>query len=706
MTSSTFGPRIPWLTLMECVPAEKLLESSTLSEGTRPDLPGKWADMCGVTGWLDSRPSIASQWDGQAVLDRMRDSMTHRGPDDFGSWLSETGQIALANRRLSIVDLSEQARQPMVSESQEVVLSYNGEIYNHLELRAQLEGLGYRFRSQCDSETALYAFQEWGIDCVRRFKGQFAFAAWDGRSKTLYLARDRVGIQPMYFYSRDGLVVFGSELRAITHHPAVNPAVSFPGLYQYFVMHSPAPPFTILQDVYAVPAGSFVRCRLGEVPRLERYWSLLDEIGRHDFSGTSELDAAEHLRETLMQSVRRRLMSDRPVGLYLSGGLDSTSILGCMSALGRSDVQSFSIGYADGDTGETSDEFEFARIGAQEFQSTHTMLRSDPTRLEEFARTCDQPPENLAEFWLWEMAGAASEHDIPVILHGEGADELFFGYDFHWRVLSERQRVRADAVYELSLPFDSGIPDDLWLSTKEEHGRDAVADLMFWGGGVHPKFEYHRDEYFSWQPPHHPPHNAAGLDLRAYHPMSGETDVVSFVRACYEDARSADGLVDYRHRMQFLEFVHKLPEVLLRRGERSSMKRSVELRLPFLDEDMISLAVNLSLSSLRDSETVKYPLRQAMKGLIPERVRTRPKEFFGVSFLEASRKWPRESEWFRHYLLESKFTSLGFVSKAYLQERYDQIKSDGVGFETFLWKQVFTAVWLENLGHDTTIDGR
>ncbi len=136
--------------------------------------------MCGVTGWLNSRPSIGSQWDAQVVLDRMRASMRHRGPDDFGSWRGETGQVALANRRLSIVDLSEQARQPMVSETEEVVLSYNGEIYNHLELRAQLEGLGYRFRSRCDSETALYAFQEWGIDCVRRFKVQFAFAAWDG----------------------------------------------------------------------------------------------------------------------------------------------------------------------------------------------------------------------------------------------------------------------------------------------------------------------------------------------------------------------------------------------------------------------------------------------------------------------------------------------------------------------------------------------
>ena len=584
----------------------------------------------------------------------------------------------------------------MVSETAEIVLSYNGEVYNHLELRVQLKGLGYRFRSDCDTETVLYAYQEWGIDCLARFKGQFAFAVWDGRSQTLYLARDRVGLQPLYFYSRDGLLVFGSEIRAILRHPAITAKLNFGALYQYFVLHSPAPPFTNLDQVYAVPAGAYVECRLGEVPRLKRYWSLLDEIGKHDFSGWSQPRLAEHVRETLVHSVQRRLMSDRPVGLFLSGGVDSTSVLACMSALGCEDTRSFSIGYADQETQKTSDEFEFARIAAEAFGSRHTLLRSQPDRLEEFAGAVDQPPENLAEFWLWEMAESASESDVPVILHGEGADELLFGYDFHWDVLAERDRVQIDAENALDSPIDSGIPSSAWASHDGAADRDALSDLLFWGGGVHPKYEYERHEYFGSDPIPDRPQETPGLDTSSYHPISKKMAVLDFVRACYDDSRAAVSKTDYRQRMQFLEFVHKLPEVLLRRSEPSAMKHSVELRLPFLDEDMVSMAVNLPLASLRNGQLVKYPLRQAMKGMVPERIRSRPKQFFGVSFVDASRKWPGHSDWFRHYLLESEFTDLGFVSKAYLQDRYDRVSRDATGFETFLWKQVFTAVWYEN----------
>lgn len=652
--------------------------------------------MCGVAGWLDHRAAAGLGADTDEVLQQMRDSMIHRGPDDFGSWHGHSGRVALANRRLSIVDLSERARQPMISENAEIVLSYNGEIYNHVELREQLERLGYRFRSNCDTETVLYSFEEWGIDCLRRFKGQFAIAVWDGRTRELYLARDRVGLQPLYFYSLNSLVVFGSELRAILRHPAVDPQIDLSGLYQYYVMHAPAPPLTLLRHVYSVPAGSYVLCRTGEVPQLWRYWSVLDEVGKEDLTAASDSELAARLRETLLQAVRRRLMSDRPVGLFLSGGLDSTSILACMAALGCASIQSFSIGYANEKTGETADEFDYARIGAKEFKSAHTLLRSRPERLQEFASSCDQPPENLSEFWLWEMAEVASDKGVPVILHGEGADELFFGYDFHWRVLAERQRIDQHPEQALVSPIDSGIPSAQWSATTKMSDRDALADLLFWGGGVHPSLEYLRHQYFGPDLISVRHQTTAGLNTSRYQPMGKGTDVLSFIQACYATARSGGRRTDYRHKMQYLEFIHKLPEVLLRRGERSTIKHSVEIRLPFLDEDVISLAVNLPIEALKNSETVKYPLRMAMNGLVPERVRNRPKEFFGISFLEASRKWPYRSEWFRHYLLDSEFADLGYIPQSYLRQRYERLRQDQTGFETLLWKQTFAAVWFEN----------
>ena len=653
--------------------------------------------MCGVVGWLDCRSSVNLGNDTGAVLDRMRDSLVHRGPDDFGSWTNDSGQVALANRRLSIVDLSERARQPMISETADIVLSYNGEVYNHLELRGQLERLGYRFRSNCDSETVLYAFQEWGIECLSRFKGQYAFAIWDGRSQTVYLARDRVGLQPLYFYSHDGLVVFGSEFRAIVQHPDVRARLNIGGFYQYFVMHAPAPPFTLLENVYVVPAGSYVRCPVDKTPQLVRHWSILDELGKQDLSGMTENELAERIRETLMQAVQRRLMSDRPVGMFLSGGVDSTSVLACLAALGSGNLRSYSIGYSDEKTLGTKDEFSFAAEAAKEFQSPHTMLRTQPDRLMEFANSCDKPPENLVEFWLWEMAEVAGKAGVPVMLHGEGADELFFGYDFHWKVLSERQRVQSEPGCDLDgSPFDSGVPPALRSLTSRERTWDSTADLMFWGGGVHPKIEYQRRDYFGSGYIPDRLQTTSGLDTSLFRPVSADADVLSFVRACFDTSRSADHGTDYRHRMQFLEFVHKLPEVLLRRGEPSCMKHSVEMRLPFLDEDLIALAVNLPLASLRSPTVVKYPLRLAMKGMIPERIRMRPKEFFGISFLGASQKWPSANPWFRHYLLESRFASLGLVSKGYLETQYQRLTRDNVGFETFLWKHVFTAVWYDN----------
>jgi asparagine synthase (glutamine-hydrolysing) len=650
--------------------------------------------MCGITGWLDTRTTTLDE-DIDQVLARMRDSLTHRGPDDFGSWFTESGRVALANRRLSILDLTEHGRQPMVSETADVVLTYNGEIFNHLELRSELEGLGHRFKSTCDTETVLYAFQEWGIDCISRFKGQFAFAAWDGRSRTLHLVRDRVGLQPLYFYSADDLLVFGSELRAVLEHPSVTPEINVGALYQYYVLHSPAPPFTLLKDVYVVPAGSYVRCRLGETPQLMRYWSILDEVGKQDLTRKSADEIADTVRETLIQAVERRLMSDRPIGLFLSGGLDSSSILACMATSGATDLQSFSIGSADESPGRTADEFRYARIVAETYGSKHTMLRANSARVMEFLSFCDQPPQSLVEYWIWEMAEAAGDAGVRVILHGEGADELFFGYSFHWTVLAERRRITDHPERAFDSPIDTGIPVAQWESPSGEWDREALGDLAFWGGGVHPMFEYNSEKYFS-------PDLVAGrlqsgrrLDVSRYRPMSNETEVLSFIQACYAETRASHADLDFRHKMQYLEFIHKLPEVLLRRSERSTMKHSVEMRLPFLDEDMISLAVNLPLSSLRQSGQVKHPLRQAMRGLVPERIRTRSKEFFGSSFLDANRKWLQQSEWFHHYALESKFADLDFIPRTYIRKRYEALRDNGTEFETLLWKQAFTAIWFD-----------
>jgi asparagine synthase (glutamine-hydrolysing) len=652
--------------------------------------------MCGITGWLDQRIGDVTPR-SEALLTRMRDSITHRGPDDSGSWFGNSGKVALASRRLSILDLSERGHQPMVSSSADVAVTYNGELYNHLEIRALLEQQGYRFNSSCDTEVVLYAFQEWGIGCLSRFKGQFALAAWNGQSQTLYLARDRVGIQPLYFYSANSLLVFGSEIRAILEHPEVSPAVNVAAMYQYFSMHTAVPPSTLLNDVYIVPAGAYVRCQIGKTPQLIRYWSLLDEIGKQDLQGETSQALSGRLRDTLSTAVRRRLQSERPMGLFLSGGLDSTSILACTSESGAQELRSFSIGYTDSNTGENIDEFNYARIAAQAFGSEHVLVRSDPSRLPEFMDTCDLPPENLGEFWLWEMSEVASQHGVRVVLHGDGADELFLGYEFHWEAIAQRERVlkSPESVYQSTI--DSGIPLDRWAASKGPADRDRLADLVFWGGGVHPSLEYDQSTYFGESLLQAPRLLGSGLDTTLYRPMSESASVLNYIEDCYAQAQAHRPALDFRQRMQYIEFIYKLPEVFLRRAERSTMKHSVEVRLPFLDEDVVSLAVNMPTAALKEGRDLKHPLKEAMRGLVPEQIRTRQKQGFGVSFSRGTHQWLSTNDWFSHHLFESPFADLGFISTSYLSKRYHELRQPGSpGFETLLWKHVFASAWFDH----------
>jgi asparagine synthase (glutamine-hydrolysing) len=512
----------------------------------------------------------------------------------------------------------------------------------------------------------------------------------------LYLARDRVGIQPLYFYSADSLLVFGSEIRAILEHPEVSPAVNAAAMYQYFSMHTAIPPSTLLNDVYTVPGGAYVRCQVGRTPQLIRYWSLLDEIGKHDLQAETSQALSDRLRESLSTAVRRRLQSDRPVGLFLSGGLDSTSILACASESGAQDFRSFSIGYTDSNSGENIDEFHYAHIAAQAFGSEHVLVRSDPSRLPEFMGTCDLPPENLGEFWLWEMSEVASQHGVPVVLHGDGADELFLGYEFHWQAMAQRERIMNSPKSVYQSTIDSGIPLDRWAASTGHAERDRLADLVFWGGGVHPSLEYDRSTYFGAGLLEAPRLLGSGLDTTLYRPMSESTSVLNYIEDCYAKAQAHHPPLDFRQRMQYIEFIYKLPEVFLRRAERSTMKHSVEVRLPFLDEDVVSLAVNMPTAALKEGGEIKHPLKEAMRGLVPEPIRTRQKQGFGVSFSRGTHQWLSTNDWFSHHLYESSFADLGFISKSYLTKRYQELRQPtSTGFETLLWKQVFASAWFD-----------
>jgi asparagine synthase (glutamine-hydrolysing) len=546
----------------------------------------------------------------------MRDAMTHRGPDGGGTWVAADARVGLGARRLAIIDLSHAADQPVSNEDGAIQLVYNGEIYNHAEVRGELERLGgHTFRTDhSDTEALVHAYEQWGIDCLQRMRGMFAFALWDGRRRELLLARDRVGIKPLYYSVHHERLVFASEIKALLLDPQQERDVDEESLYHYLSFLCVPAPRTLFRGIRKLEAGCLLRISADGTLREQRWWDAWDEVD--PLRGLAEDEIEHRVLEELRTSVQLRKVSDVPVGVFLSGGVDSSTNAALFSEGETGPVKTFSIGY-DEDYASYPNELRWARRMAEEVGADHheRVLSLDDLLdfLPEMARLQDEPVADPVCFPLYYVSKLAREAGVTVAQAGEGADELFFGYP-SWRTLLRLQR--AD---DLPVPGKQ-----LGLAALRALGRDggrpyeylrrgATGLPVFWGGA---------EAFMETE-------KRRLLSPRLRRELAGLSswDVLAPIRARFDDAAWEPSHVNW---MTYLDLRLRLPELLLMRIDKMSMGVSLEARVPFLDHRFVALALSIPSRVKVPNGELKRVLRRAVRGVIPDELIDRPKQGFRV----------------------------------------------------------------------------
>ena len=586
--------------------------------------------MCGINGTLaftngTHRVTLPE-------LARMRDTMTHRGPDGAGAWLPPDGRIGLGHRRLSIVDLSEAASQPMSNEDGTLWITYNGEIYNHADLRRELSQSGrHQWRTDhCDTEVVLHAFEEWGIDCLSRFRGMFAFGLWDTRARELWLVRDRIGIKPLYYSVHHGRLTFASEIKALLEDAGQHRGVDETALFHYLSFLTTPGTQTLFDGVMKLAPGTWLRARVDGTMTERRYWDVFDDVSG---SPGGEDEIAERVLAELRTAVSLRKMSDVPVGVFLSGGLDSSTNAALFSEGETSPVRTFSIGYAD--TYRTyQNELSYARrMAAHVGADHHEYLVTVPDILEFLPRMVqlqDEPIGDPVCVPLYYVAKLARESGVVVCQLGEGADELFIGYPSwiealkrqHWNDLPVPNAAKRIACAGLAaLGYDRTVHVE-WLR------RGARNEPLFWGGA----------EAFT------DAEKRRLLSPRLRAKLRGMTswEAIRPIRERFKERAPEPSHLNW---MSYVDLNLRLPELLLMRVDKMTMGVSVEGRVPFLDHRFAGLAMSIPSALKTRNGTLKYLLKKAVRGIVPDELITRRKQGFGVPVDELFRgEFQRQAE--------------------------------------------------------------
>ena len=580
--------------------------------------------MCGISGLFEFGSS-----DGRVderIVTRMRDTLTHRGPDDAGLWVSPDRRVGFGHRRLSIIDLTPAGRQPMTNEDGTVWITFNGEIYNHLELRAGLEKRGHVYRSRTDTETLLHLYEEEGPGMVQRIEGDFAFAIWDMKAKRLLLARDRLGVKPLYYAMLPGAFLFGSEIMAVLAHPRMGRQIDRAALYHYLTFVASPAPRTLFQGVRKLPPATLLTVEANGASRTETYWDPLagppDEIA---LSGDPERIAAR-IRTLLEDAIRKRMMSDVPFGVFLSGGLDSSANVALMSRLMDRPVRTFSVGFRDH---PSYNEFEHARKVATLFGTEHHEVSIGSQDLIEAMPSLvyhqDEPIADWVCVPLHFVSALARRHGTTVIQVGEGSDEQFFGYEGYRRAYQDHR-----GPFERLLRWPRPMRRGAYTAARSlaralgrggdrlELMRKAAADeTLFWGGAI-AWTESDKARLLS-------PQARAALTGLSSHEVVLDHD---------REARRLRPTADLGQRMIYLELKNRLAELLLMRVDKITMASSIEARVPFLDHRLVEFSMHVPTDLKLLEGRTKYLLKRAMEGILPESIIHRPKQGFGAPVSE------------------------------------------------------------------------
>ncbi len=638
--------------------------------------------MCGITGFIDCR----ADW-GQGKLyaqtQRMAATLMHRGPDKSGVWLDPSVSIGIGHSRLSVIDLSEAGHQPMVSRSQRFVFSYNGELYNADELRCDLRTQGCQFRGYSDTEVFLEACAVWGVEqTLARAIGMFAFALWDREERRLTLARDRLGIKPLYWLKQGGLFAFGSELRALRAHNGWNAELNRDALALY-VRHSYFPsPYTVYRDVQHLPPGTVLTYEPGGEPKIRPYWSLAkvaQEGQQNPFDGTEE-EAVRELEALLSDAVTCRMVADVPLGAFLSGGYDSSTVAALMQANSSKPVRTFSIGFYE----KAYNEAHHAKAVASHLGTEHTEFYVSPeeTRnvIPKIPEIFDEPFSDSSQIPTYLVSALARDH-VTVALSGDGGDELFAGYNRYaqgdiFRRYIKRVPQVARRIGTSSLQAFSPALWDKCFKTIPSKWRPALV-----GEKIHKLASVlgeDGDGYFvkltsQWQ-------NPEDIVIGAEEPITLVTD-----------PNITQIVPDFVERMQYRDTLTYLPGDILTKVDRTSMAVALEARVPLLDHRVVEYAWRLPLSlKLRKGER-KWILRQVLYKYLPPPLVDRPKMGFGVP-IDAWLKGPLR-DWAEDLLSEHALRDTGVLNPAPIRTCWSQHLSGMRNSQHAIWSVLMFQAW-------------
>jgi asparagine synthase (glutamine-hydrolysing) len=576
--------------------------------------------MCGITGIYAFDDNAAPV--DRALLDCMRDTMVHRGPDGGRTWVADDRRIGLAFRRLAIIDLAETAMQPMSNEDGSVRIVFNGEIYNHAAIRTELEQLGGHVwqTDHSDTETIVHAYEEWGIDCIHRFRGMFAIGIWDARRRSLWLVRDRIGIKPLYYTVRGGKLLFASEIKALLQDPEQKRVVHEEAFYHYLSFLTTPAPQTLFDGIKKLPGGCWLRIDADGQVTEQRYWEVWEHT--QPLVGVSEDEIARRLLEELRTAVKLRKVSDVPVGVFLSGGIDSSTNAALFSEGETQPIKTFSIGY-QGEYQSYQNELHYARQMAQLVNADHHELLLTQDDLIDFlprmVQLQDEPIADPVCVPVYYVSKLARDNGVIVCQVGEGSDELFWGYP-HWKTLLNLQLyddwpvpafAKQMGLAALRVAGRGNRPYYEWLR------RGALELPIFWGGA----------EAFT------DPEKQCLLSPRLRRKFAGFSswEALRPIRHRFESKAWERSHLNW---MTFIDLNLRLPELLLMRVDKMSMGVSLEGRVPFLDHKFVELALSIPADVKTRNGNLKYILKKAVRGLIPDELIDRKKQGFGVHVYE------------------------------------------------------------------------
>jgi asparagine synthase (glutamine-hydrolysing) len=655
--------------------------------------------MCGFVGFLTEGGSR----DSEATVLAMARAIAHRGPDADGAWVDNEAGVAFGHRRLSIVDLSAAGHQPMASSSGRYMLVFNGEIYNFPVLRLELEQRGHTFRGNSDTEVMLAAFEAWGIEAsLKRFVGMFAFALWDRLERQLTLGRDRLGEKPLYYGWISNTFLFGSELKGLRAHPLWRGEINRDALAVY-LRHNYVPgPYSIYHGVHKLPPGTYLNIRfsmVGQSPEPISYWSArqVAEAGLSDPFKGSAAEAVDALETLLKDAVRQQMVADVPLGAFLSGGIDSSTIVALMQSQSDRPVKTFSIGFHE----EGYDEAVHAKSVAGHLGTEHTELYVSPQEaldvIPRLPTLYDEPFADSSQIPTFLVAQLARRH-VTVSLSGDAGDELFAGYNrYFWgRSLWRRLGPIPLPVRTMAAAGLTALPPAGWDAAFKATGWALPAKLRLRtpGDKLHklaailavdsPETMY-RKLVSHWETP-------SDLLVAGSEPPTALTDLERWA-----------ALPDFTQRMMHLDLVSYLPDDILVKVDRAAMGVSLESRVPMLDHRVVEFAGRIPMNlKIREGQG-KWILRQVLHRYVPQALIDRPKMGFGVP-IDSWLRGPLR-EWAEDLLSEPRLRNDGYFDPALIHQKWHEHLSGKRNWQYHLWDVLMFQAWLKEESANRPVTG-